>query len=54
MIVPAGASVIFMPSIHLYCQLEGDTLEDVVDIDFATNGRAMRCPFVMLMVQTPT
>jgi hypothetical protein len=54
LLVPSGASVIFQPSLYLYCSLEGDTLEDVVDIDFATNGRAMRCPFVMLTVQTPT
>ena len=53
-LVPAGASVIFGPTLYLYYLLEGDTLEDVVSIDFAKSGPAVRCPFVALTVQTPT
>jgi len=53
-LVPAGASVIFWVSLYPHFSLEGDTLEDVVSIDFANDGRAVRCPFVALTVQTPT
>lgn len=54
LLVPAGASVIFGSSLYVYYSLEGDTIEDVVEIDFAKNGRAVRCPFVALTIQTPT
>jgi hypothetical protein len=53
-LVPPGASILFMPTFYLYCTLEGDTLEDVVDVDFSTVVRAVRCPYVALTIQTPT
>jgi hypothetical protein len=52
LLVPAGATVIFEPTFYLYCSLEGDTIEDIVDIDFSNRGRAVRCPYVALSIQS--
>lgn len=52
LLVPAGASVIFEPTFYLYGDPEGGTIEDVVEIDFSNRGRAVRCPYVALSVQS--
>lgn len=52
LLVPAGATVIFEPTFYLYYDLEGDTIEDIVEIDFSNRGRAVRCPYVALSVQS--
>jgi hypothetical protein len=52
LLVPAGATVIFEPTFYVYGSLEGDTIEDIVDIDFSNRGRAVRCPYVALSIQS--
>jgi hypothetical protein len=54
LLVPPGASVIFGINLYMFYAVEGDELEDLAELDFATGDGALCCPFVGLTVMTQT
>ncbi len=54
LVVPAGASVVFQVSMDLnYGFHGGGDIQDIISVDFETNGRGVFSPHVQLEVLTP-
>ena len=50
--VPGRASIMLPVILYFYGSMEGDTLEDVAEVDFC-QGAAAFSPYMLLTVQTP-